>query len=120
MVKVEERDRTYWTLPGGGVEMGESLEETAIREAREEVNLKIKIIRYLFKRDYQNGTEYCYLAEPEGNCEVTLGYDPELSIDEQVLKRAEWIDINKVRDDLQVSKVLEALTTEEVGNYGIA
>jgi ADP-ribose pyrophosphatase YjhB (NUDIX family) len=29
MVKVDKKDRSYWTLPGGGVEEGESREEAA-------------------------------------------------------------------------------------------
>lgn len=33
-----------WSFPGGGIEPGESAEETAIREAFEEVAIEIKII----------------------------------------------------------------------------
>jgi 8-oxo-dGTP diphosphatase len=119
MVKVEERGSTYWTLPGGGVENGESLEEAAIREAMEEVNLKIKIIRYLFQSEYSGGTQYCYLAVPADKCEISLGYDPELDSAEQVLTKAEWIDISEVRNDIQVSAVLKSLTSEELNKHKI-
>lgn len=103
-----------------GVEEGESCEEAAVREAFEEINLDIRIVRYLFARKYTHGTEYCYLAEPRnGEQYITLGYDPELDVNEQVLKQAEWILINDLKDDLQVSRVIASLTQEEIVKYKI-
>lgn len=119
MVKHERSDRSFWTLPGGGVEEGEGLEGAAIREAKEEINLKISIIRYLFSTEYTKGTEYCFLAIPTEGCELKLGCDPEFGDNEQILKEATWIDINEVREDKQVSKVLEALTDEEKKAFNI-
>ncbi len=45
IVLIERKNPPYgWALPGGFVEVGESLEDAAIREAKEETSLDIKLI----------------------------------------------------------------------------
>ena len=41
--------RQEWALPGGGVKHNESYEQAAVREALEEIGLKIHNLRYLGK-----------------------------------------------------------------------
>jgi len=43
----QEPSKGVWTVPGGHVELGESLEQTAHREIAEECNLKINIVKRL-------------------------------------------------------------------------
>jgi len=38
----------FWVLPGGRVEFGESAEQALIREMREEIDLKVEIVRLLW------------------------------------------------------------------------
>lgn len=38
-----ERESGSWTLPGGGMDFGEHPEETAVREAREETGLAVRV-----------------------------------------------------------------------------
>ena len=40
--------RSYWLLPGGGKEAGESIEEGVVREMREETGLEVKVEQLLF------------------------------------------------------------------------
>lgn len=41
LVVVYDKDKKCWLPPGGGVEMGESAEDAAIRETKEETNMKV-------------------------------------------------------------------------------
>ncbi len=45
IVLIERKNPPFgWALPGGFVEYGESLEEAAVREAREETSLEIELV----------------------------------------------------------------------------
>ena len=48
LIEHTKNNRSYWLLPGGGVDWGESIEEAVEREFLEETNLKVKIEEFLF------------------------------------------------------------------------
>lgn len=48
LVKHRKGSRAYWVLPGGRLEYGESFEECAIREIKEETGFEIMVNEHLF------------------------------------------------------------------------
>ncbi len=109
MVHIVDGKRDFWTLPGGGLEDKETYKDAVIREVKEEVNLDVEVMKYLFTSTYRHGEEKCYLVKVVNDKEPTLGYDPEYSEDNQVLKSIEWKSLEEVKNDLHVEKVLRAL-----------
>ena len=89
--------RTYYALPGGHVEIGEALEETAIREIKEELNLDVTLNHKLW--EYENGgrMEHYYLAANFSG-EIKLGF-PELGkLSPQNVYRPEWVPLAELAD----------------------
>lgn len=58
-----------WELPGGKLEKGELPEQTVVRELKEELNIKVQIIKYIgFQESEENGIilkYHCYQCKIE-------------------------------------------------------
>ena len=61
--KVDDQMLHYYTIPGGGVEIGEEKSEAAIRETKEETCCDIAIIKNLTREDYGEGICYWFYAK---------------------------------------------------------
>jgi ADP-ribose pyrophosphatase YjhB (NUDIX family) len=73
IVLIKRKNPPYgWAIPGGFVDYGESLEEAAVREAKEETSLDIQLKRQMFtysdpKRDPRQHTiSTIYVATARG------------------------------------------------------
>ena len=71
---------SYWVIPGGGIEPGESEEECVIREMKEETNLDVHVERLLIEQATIPGDAYLfhktYLCSIIAG-EPAPGYEPE-------------------------------------------
>lgn len=112
MVLHQHDGRSYWTLPGGGVEVGETPLQAVVREVKEETGLDAQVSRFLFDEPFGNNTCRCFLMEVDENQEAVLGYDPEqahLEIKARMLRALAWRTFDTMKNDCQVAEVLKQL-----------
>jgi 8-oxo-dGTP diphosphatase len=81
MVNHRMNGGTFWAPPGGGLEYGQTIAETLVREFQEEVRLQIIPGRFLFGcefiREPLHAAELFFAVEATGGVPQT-GSDPEL------------------------------------------
>lgn len=98
MEKLCYEGRTFFSIPGGGIEEGETPEQTAIRELKEECGLDGVIVRKLAEVYSQGRTEHSYLVKVPDEQDAIKGYDPEEPMDEQSIKDVLWMELKELSE----------------------
>lgn len=96
-------DYNSWGFPGGAMELGESFEDVAIRELKEETNLivdELKLIKVLSGKDtyreYPNGDKLYDITA----IFVIKKYHNNLKINDNESKKLEWFKIDNLPENM--------------------
>lgn len=96
---------TYYTLLGGSVEPGEDLERALVREIKEESNLDINGLEFLWQFDNRGREDYYFLVK-NFTGDLCLG-EPELSRQNENNKYIPiWVNLSDLKDiDLRPGEI---------------
>lgn len=111
-------DTNNWGIPGGSMELFESIEETAIRELREETNILAKDLKLI---TVLSGDDY-YFEYPNGDkmcCVIVLfkveKYDGKIKINDCESKELKFFDLNNLpKLESRAYKIFELIKENKI------
>ena len=104
LIRHREHDtgRSYWILPGGGIEPGETDEQCVCREMLEETHLTVAVERLLIGELIENPKVYTYKRTYLCSIisgEAKPGYEPEEEVQaEYGIVEVKWFDLRAPHD----------------------
>jgi 8-oxo-dGTP diphosphatase len=111
MVKNIGEKSSYYTLPGGAVEHGETLEEAAIREVKEEAGVDVEIDglfslgEAFFEKIGHHAVFFTFRGKIVGG-EINISFPEEI---EEVI----WMEPSLAENYLHIPRELEGLITQK-------
>ncbi len=107
-----------WSLPGGGLQYGETLQMGLKREFKEETGLEVEVGDFLFMHEFialpLHALEIFFAVTVTGGILAT-GYDPELELQNQLIAEVAFKSLPAIKEipPNQLHQVLQQLQSFE-------
>jgi 8-oxo-dGTP pyrophosphatase MutT (NUDIX family) len=86
----------YYIVPGGGIEEGETPEQAAIREIKEETNLDVEIDRLFFEFDGTRNSHEYFFTVKNIQGEACLGGEELEKNSEENYYEVAWVQLSRL------------------------
>ncbi len=110
LVKNKGTDTSYYTLPGGAVEKGETLKEAAIREVKEETGLDVQVGgifsvgEAFFEERGHHAIFFTFVGKIIGG-EINISFPEEI-------EEVTWMDVTEAEKYIHITNEFEGLLSD--------
>lgn len=91
----------FWSIPGGKVEMFDTIEDTIIREVKEEINVEVEIVRLLGVTNHIIPRENSHWVSP--NFLVTIKSGEIRNLEPEKHEELRWFDIDSLPENITIT-----------------
>lgn len=117
LVRHKKQEKTYWLLPGGGLEYGETITDCAKREVMEETGISVEIEHLLFisdaiAPDKSKHIINIYVLGHKTGGEIQKGND-------SILDGVEFVNFEKLKSIILYPPIAEYLLNLKSNNYKV-
>lgn len=115
LVKHKKNNKEYWVLPGGHLDFGETVEQCALRELKEEVNLDGEYIKQVFLSESIDPSGRRHILNIYTLVKVSESQELKLDQEDNVLSGVEYISLDKIKS--QEVKFYPDVAQEIINNH---
>jgi len=94
-------EKDHWCVPGGRLEMFETLEQAVIRETKEETDLDIEVVKLMGMCDHIIEAENAHWVSAMHLCKIKSGTPKIMEPDKA--SDMKWFDLNNLPDKLTIT-----------------
>lgn len=116
-------NRSFWNVPGGGMEYGSSMADNLKREFLEETGLEVEVIDLLCVSEFLepplHAVELFFEVENHGGL-LMKGIDPELAADRQIIQDFAFlsiVEIKKIKNEEKHHLFWELNSFDDIRNW---
>lgn len=96
--RFRKKQGEYWVFPGGGVEEGDTPEETVVREVKEETGLDVSCKEKIYETVVSVFPQPYFLCKLAGGEELKLGGPEAERQSEDDKYEPQWVELSKIKD----------------------